>query len=237
MTGRNRVRDEPERPDQGFAELYASLPDATDLEPWLGWCRKAGGAVLYLGIGAGRLAVPLLRQGVRLVGVDAHPGMLERVRDRAPEIELVQARIEDLRLGRRFELVLAPSNILCTADRLAGAGRHVARGGRLAFELMNPYWLSAGAEGVRVLAMDHAACRIEIDYPGGFTQEADVPLVWPEEIEDFLAPCGLTLRHMGGSGDDLETSPTFLVLAEPAEEPDAQVSETQRPPGAYKPPS
>ena len=27
------VRDDPEHPDAGFAELYASLPDATDLEP------------------------------------------------------------------------------------------------------------------------------------------------------------------------------------------------------------
>lgn len=213
MTGGRRVRDEPERPDPGFAELYASLPDATDLEPWLGWSRQANGTVLYLGIGAGRLAIPLLREGVELVGVDAHPDMLERVRERAPEIELVQARIEDLRLDRRFQLVLAPSNILCSGQRLAGAACHVAAGGRLAFELMNPHWLEAGAEGVRVLAIDHAGCRLEIDYPGGFTQEAEVPLVWPEEIEDFLAGSGLALRHMVGSGDDLETSPTFLVLA------------------------
>ncbi len=29
------VRDDPSVPDEGFAELYAQLPDATDLSPWL----------------------------------------------------------------------------------------------------------------------------------------------------------------------------------------------------------
>ena len=58
------VRDDPGDPDPGFADLYASLPDATDLEPWLGWCRQARGPVLYLGVGVGRLAVPLHMGGV-----------------------------------------------------------------------------------------------------------------------------------------------------------------------------
>src|SRR5204862_278907 len=75
---RNRVRDDPHRPDPGFADLYAALPEAEDLWPWLDWCREAKGPVLYLGIGAGRLAAPLLREGIQFVGVDAHPGMLAR---------------------------------------------------------------------------------------------------------------------------------------------------------------
>jgi Methyltransferase domain len=209
-----RVRDDPERPDPGFAELYGSLPDATDLEPWLSWCREAAGAVLYLGVGAGRLAVPLVESGVELVGVDAHPGMLERLAPRAPGMELVHARIEELDLGRAFGLVIAPSNILTTAARLAGGARHVLPGGRLGFELMNPHWLAAGgAGGVRVAGIDGARARLEVDYGPDYVQEADVDLVWPEEIEGFLAGAGLTLEVMRGSTDDLETSSTFHVLA------------------------
>jgi len=64
---RRLVRDDPEHPDPGFAELYASLADAADLEPWLGWCRAAAGPVLYLGVGAGRPAVPLAASGIELV--------------------------------------------------------------------------------------------------------------------------------------------------------------------------
>ncbi|HYZ01713.1 MAG TPA: hypothetical protein VFA92_09475, partial [Candidatus Binatia bacterium] len=67
--GRRVVRDDALQPDPGFAELYAALPVAADLEPWLSACLDAGGPVLYVGVGAGRLAVPLAASGVELVGV------------------------------------------------------------------------------------------------------------------------------------------------------------------------
>src|SRR2546430_13471319 len=117
------ARDDPENPDPGFAELYASLPDATDVEPWLSWCRAAEGPVLYLGPGAGRLAVPLAAAGVELVGVDAHPGMLARLRERLPHVELVRSRFEDLDLGRRVSLGIGPSHVLALPERLAARAR------------------------------------------------------------------------------------------------------------------
>src|SRR2546427_11169220 len=95
------VRDDPSVPDEGFAELYAQLPDATDLSPWLELAQAATPPVLYLGIGTGRLAVPLHAAGIELVGVDSHPGMLERLRHRLPAAELVHSRIEELNLNRR----------------------------------------------------------------------------------------------------------------------------------------
>src|SRR5919204_2147952 len=106
------VRDDPERPDPGFAELYEALPLAEDLEPWLGLALDAQPPVLYLGIGAGRLAVPLARAGVRLVGVDAHPGMLATVARRLPGLRLIRSRVEKLELEERFDLVIAPSHLL-----------------------------------------------------------------------------------------------------------------------------
>src|ERR1700736_4811956 len=149
------VHDDPSIPDAGFAELYAQLPDATDLWPWLELAQAAASPVLYLGIGAGRLAVPLHAAGIEFVGVDSHPGMLARLRPRLPGTELIQSRIEDLDLGRQFDLVIVPSNILCFVDRLRAAGNHVTADGSLAFELTNPYWLRAGAgRGVRVQSFD-----------------------------------------------------------------------------------
>src|SRR2546423_323721 len=47
------VRDDPSNPDEGFAQLYAQLPDATDLWPWLELAQAAAPPVLYLGIGPG----------------------------------------------------------------------------------------------------------------------------------------------------------------------------------------
>jgi hypothetical protein len=208
------VRDDPERPDPGFAEAYAALPDAVDLEPWLRWCRMAAPPVLYLGAGTGRLAVPLSRAGIQLVAVDAHPGMLARLHARLPEVPLVRTLIEDLGLEQGFELVIAPSNVLNTERRLLSAARHSRRW--LAFELLNPHWLAAGAsDGVRVRHLEGDRAEMEIDYPGGWTQQATTPLVWPEDVEVLLDRAALDLQMMMGAPEaaHLASSPTYYVLA------------------------
>ena len=209
------VRDDPRDPDPGFAELYARLPDATDLEPWLSLARAARPPVLYLGAGAGRLAVPLARNGIELVLVDAHPGMAGHLRRRLPQTEVHRALIEELDLGRTFDLVIVPSNILERLELLRAAAGQVAKGGRLVFELTNPHWLKAGGSGrFRILSLDREQARIEVDYPDGTVQEGEVDLVWPEEVEDWLAAAGLELVRMFGHPDaELEESPTFYVVA------------------------
>lgn len=208
------VRDDPENPDPGFAGLYGSLPDAIDLEPWSSWCRRATGPVLYLGVGAGRLAVPLARAGIELVGVDAHPGMLERLRARLPDAELIRSRIEDLDLGRRFDLVIGPSSVLAAPERMACAARHT--GHRVAFEVMNPHWLAGGERrGVRVRRFRRDWVEFEVDYPGGWTQVASGAPLWPEDVEDRLAALGLELELMRGQDPDaaLAESASYYVLA------------------------
>jgi len=215
----NAVRDDPSRPDPGFAELYRQLPDATDLWPWLELAQGAAPPVLYLGIGSGRIAVPLSAAGIELVGVDSHPGMLERLRERLPQTELIQSRIEDLALARRFDLVIAPSNILYMVERLRRAADHLADAGMVAFELANPHWLRAGGgDGVRVRAFDGNGARLEVDYrlPDGrtVTQHAEVAIVWPEEMENWLSGAGLRLQRMFGRPDaELLASPSFFVVA------------------------
>jgi len=213
------VRDDPSNPDAGFAELYAQLPDATDLWPWLELAQGATPPVLYLGIGSGRLAVPLSAAGIELVGVDSHPGMLDRLRERLPRPELIRSRIEDLDLGRRFDLVIAPTNILYLVERLRRAADHVAGTGAIAFELANPHWLRAGGgDGVRVRTFDGNGACLEVDYrlPNGrtITQHADVAVVWPEEMENWLSAAGLQLQRMFGRPDaELRDSPSFYVVA------------------------
>jgi Methyltransferase domain len=174
--------------------------------------------VLYLGIGAGRLAVPMANAGVQFVGVDAHPAMLEYLARRLPGTELVRARIEGLRLARDFDLVMVPSNILYTIERLRGAAEQLASQGRLAFELANPHWLHAAArDGVRLRRFDGNEARLEIDYvltDRTYTQVADISLIWPEEVERWLEGAGLTLERMFGTPDtDLVSSPTYYVVA------------------------
>jgi len=209
------VRDDPHHPDPGFADLYASLPDATDLEPWLSLARVARPPVLYLGAGAGRLAVPLVQAGIELVLVDAHPGMLEHLRRRLPQAETHLALVEELDLGRRFDLVMVPSNILDQLPKLQGAARQLAPEGRLVLELSNPHWLAAGGSPkFRVLEMDRRQARIEVDYPGGAIQEGELELVWPEEVEEWLAGAGLELVRLFGQPEaEVAESSTFYIVA------------------------
>jgi len=211
------VRDDPAAPDPGFAALYAALPEATDLEPWLSFCRPLGTRTLYLGIGTGRLAVPLARAGVPLVGVDSHPGMLAHLRRREPTIVTHLARIESLHLAERFERMIAPSNILSTTPLLRAAARHLAPGGRLAFELLNPHWLEAGPHPrVRVMEHRQGEVDLELDYETGHTQVATVPLLWPEEIDRFCATARLHLLRVGATDGelDLDEAPSFWVVAD-----------------------
>jgi len=210
------VRDDPAHPDPGFAELYTALPYASELEPWLRLAAGIRPPVLYLGIGAGRLAVPLAEAGVELVGVDAHPGMLATLRRRLPGIEVHLALLEALDLGQTFDLVMAPSSLLDTEPSLAAAARHVGPGGKLAYELLNPHWLEVGgSESCRVLRLDRASARIEVDYPTGHTQHAEVRLNWPEEVEERLAGVGLELTRLWGrpEAETLAESAVYFVLA------------------------
>jgi hypothetical protein len=148
--------------------------------------------------------------------------MLAVLTRRATDIELIESRIESLDLARSFELVIAPSNILYTIERLRGAARHLSPRGVLAIELTNPHWLRAGAgDGVRVVELDGNGASLEVDYrlPDGrvVTQRAEISLVWPEEAESWLAAgAGLQLQRMFGQREqELEESPSFFLIASP----------------------
>ncbi len=216
-----RVRDDPLDPDPGFAALYAALPDEEDLFPWLGWCRSAKSPVLYLGIGTGRIAVPLHRAGIELVGVDAHPGMLEHLRKRDAGIHAHQSLIANLGLETKFDLVIGPSSILAEDENLAAAVRHVRPRGRVGMELMNPHWLSSGPhDGVRLRRRPDGSSEMEVDYrlPDGSVVVqvvADMRMSpAPEDTEERLDRFGLSLVWMGAREDhDLGDSPTYFVLA------------------------
>jgi SAM-dependent methyltransferase len=91
------------------------------------WRRLAGaqaGAVLELGCGTGRISVPIVRDGVDLVGIDRSAPMLRRAaqrlrRVRSANVRLVRGDIRALPFRRRpgFALVIAPYGILQSLTR------------------------------------------------------------------------------------------------------------------------
>ncbi len=131
-------------------QIYDAVnPSRDDLPFYLERCREAGGPVLELACGTGRLTLPLARAGVDIVGVDRSGSMLARARAKARRarvrLPLLRADILDLDLDRRFALVMLPFNALQefyrhreVAGVLATARRHLAPGGRFVFDVFNP---------------------------------------------------------------------------------------------------
>ncbi|MGX9142963.1 class I SAM-dependent methyltransferase [Mesorhizobium sp. 128a] len=110
--------------------------------------RFAQGArsVLDLGCGTGQLAAALAG-GRSVAGVDPASAMLDIARRRAggESVDWVEADARNVRLGRRFDLVLLTGHafqvFLTPEDRKAVVGTiaaHLAAGGRFIFDTRNP---------------------------------------------------------------------------------------------------
>ena len=119
--------------------------DADDFPLYEQLARRLDGPVLELGVGTGRLAIPLARAGLEVWGVDSSEPMLERARCTAgdlPGLRLEAGDIRDFALGARFGLIFAGMgtfhHLLTRDDQLAclrAVQRHLAPDGRFACDL------------------------------------------------------------------------------------------------------
>jgi SAM-dependent methyltransferase len=140
-------------PYDRIAELYDpwSRSVTEDVPFYVAEARKAGGPVVELGVGTGRIAVPTAVAGVSVIGVDSSVGMLEICRRRAEAagvIELVDLRIGDIAdppVAERVPLVTCPFrsylHLAGTDDRLRAlrAARDLlVPGGKLIFDVFSP---------------------------------------------------------------------------------------------------
>jgi len=94
-------------PDGSPVGLYARVPELGEGEI-VAAVVPAGGSVLELGCGTGRITRQLVRLGYRVTAVDESAEMLAHVR----AAETVQAQIEGLDLGRSFDAALLASNLI-----------------------------------------------------------------------------------------------------------------------------
>jgi len=70
-----------------IARLYDpwSRSVTEDVAFYVSEARRAEPPVVELGVGTGRIAVPIAAQGIRVIGVDSSPGMLEVCRERSEQ--------------------------------------------------------------------------------------------------------------------------------------------------------
>lgn len=106
-----------------------------------------GNRVLELGVGTGRIAVPLARAGAKVTGVDHSEGMLRLARGRAEglDVSFVEGDVREVRLRKRFDLVIAPLGTLqhmeTPADFVAAVetmAHHLAAGGVAVIDVESP---------------------------------------------------------------------------------------------------
>jgi len=129
------------------ADLYDLLfrDYVADLDFYLAAARGAGGAVLDLGCGTGRVLLPCLAAGLDAEGLDLSAEMLERLRSNAAARGLsARAALGDMRdftMPRRYACVMIPFNAfahnLNADDQIATLRRcheHLVSGGRLVFD-------------------------------------------------------------------------------------------------------
>lgn len=151
--------------------LEAELAGRGDAQFWRRIGQEhAGGTILELGCGSGRVTELLASSGARVVGVDVCPELLELARNRlapasgrnAHSFRLVLMDMRALAFRARFDAVVAPddpfSHLVADVDRdraLASLARVLAPGGRL---ILDALWFRPEDERSRMgagLLVDH----------------------------------------------------------------------------------
>ncbi len=215
----------------GFADVYDDwYADVTDVGATV---RRIvdlvgdEGVVLELGVGTGRLAVPMAAAGLRVVGVDSSSAMLAKLRERdtVGAIDTVLGDIADDLPAGPFDAVLIAYNtifnLLGEQDQpllFRRVAERLAPGGAFVVEAFVPHAEptdGSSAVTVRSIAVDHVVLSVSVNRPdeqlaeGQFIQfsEADgvrlrpwsIRWATPQQLDDMAAAAGLHLdARLGG---------------------------------------
>jgi SAM-dependent methyltransferase len=193
-----------------------------------------GGSALELGIGTGRIALPLAERGIAVHGIDASPAMVAKLRAKpgGDAIPVTMADFGDFTLGERFDLAYVVFNTffgLLTQDAQVRCfecvAAHLAPGGRFVLECFVPdlgrfrrgqsaVTTKLELDEVRIDAGLHDAAeqwvrsQHVILRPGGIDLfPVSLRYVWPSEMDLMARVAGLEREaRYGGWRDEPFTS-------------------------------
>lgn len=189
----------------------------------------SGGRVLELGVGTGRIALPLAERGLEVVGIDASQAMIEKLRAKpgGDEIRVVQGSFAEMpaELDReRFDLIFVVFNTffaLLTQEEQVQCFRnvenHLTEEGHLLIEAFVPDLTRfEDGQAVRLIHLSQHAARLDVaqlDPVGQQISSQHVVLTedgiqlypvklryaWPAELDLMAELAGLRLQHRWSS--------------------------------------
>lgn len=209
------------RYDEGSADMF----EEAVLEPTVDFLAELAGdgAALELGIGTGRVALPLSQRGIRVHGIELSPAMVEQLRAKpgADDIAVAIGDFADTRVGEDFSVAYLVFNTitnLTSQDEQVDCFRNVAAqlkpGGCFVIEVFVPILqrLPPG-EVFRIfhrspgrLSFDDYDVVTQILHSHHYRFEAEsyeatsTPFryVWPSELDLMGRLAGLRLRERWG---------------------------------------
>jgi SAM-dependent methyltransferase len=212
-----------------IAEVYDQFHD---LDPAAAVETLAGlagaGPVLELGIGTGRVALPLVARGVEVHGIDASEAMVARLREKpgGAGVPVTMGDFAELTVDGTYRVVFVAFNtifgLLTQEDQLscfASVAAHLMEDGVFVIEAFVPDLarydrdqrvtvLGAGSDFVRLDAarLDSATQRVEATHvvlTNGDVRLYPVHLryAWPAELDLMARLAGLRLRDRWGDWD------------------------------------
>jgi ubiquinone/menaquinone biosynthesis C-methylase UbiE len=124
-----------------------------DVEFYVEEAQRAGGEVLEVGCGTGRMLLPIAEAGVSITGLDPAGEMLDIARGKVAEaprevaerVTLLQGDVQSFSAEGQFRLAIIPYraflHLYTVEDQIAGLEnlrRHLEPGGRLVFNVFDP---------------------------------------------------------------------------------------------------
>jgi SAM-dependent methyltransferase len=212
----------PETYGERVADVYDEWFDAKSVPVEELARLAAGGPTLELGIGTGRVAVPLAALGVEVHGIDTSPAMVEKLHAKpgAAGIEVTIGDMADVAVDKQFALVFVVFNtfllLLTQAEQLRCFRNVAARlrpGGRFVIEAFVPdvsrfthgQALSAATVGTDAVRLDASRYdsltqvvevnQIHITERGIQLVPLKLRLVHPPELDLMAQLAGLELEH------------------------------------------
>ena len=207
-----------DRYDESSAEAF----EPAVVEPMVDFLADlaGGGAALELGIGTGRVAVPLAQRGVRVHGIDLSEAMVARLRAKpgAQDIDVTVGDFATTVVEGRFSVAYLVFNTimnLTTQDEqvacFQNAAAHLEPGGCFVIEVGVPA-LQRLPPGETVRAFTLSPTRLGFDEydvvsqglishhywaVDGTFEASSIPFryVWPAELDLMARLAGMTLRE------------------------------------------